>query len=176
MSAPVMVGARRGTRKRISWFGHPPARTSPRWLSRGYELGSGVAEADQQAAGEKAQRRRIQVDTTLGQPPRQVTRTWSRAWWRTGRQRPPPQRRRGRVEIATTTTGGRASITVKNTGTVIPPGEVERLFQPFQQLGNERIRHTDGHGLGLAIVRAIADAHGATLTPRARPEAASTSS
>jgi signal transduction histidine kinase len=59
---------------------------------------------------------------------------------------------------------------VKNTGTVIPPGEVERLFQPFQQLGNEPIRHTDGHGRGLAIVRAIADAHGATLTPRARPQ------
>jgi signal transduction histidine kinase len=65
---------------------------------------------------------------------------------------------------------------VKNTGTVIPPGEVERLFQPFQQLGNERIRHTDGHGLGLAIVRAIADAHGATLTRVPAPRAASTSS
>jgi signal transduction histidine kinase len=76
----------------------------------------------------------------------------------------------GRIEIATTTTAGRATITVRNTGPVIPPGEVERLFQPFQQLGSQRIRHTDGHGLGLAIVRAIASAHGATLTPRARPE------
>jgi signal transduction histidine kinase len=76
----------------------------------------------------------------------------------------------GRIEIATTTTAGRASVTVKNTGPVIPPGEVERLFQPFQRLGSQRIRHTDGHGLGLAIVQAIASAHGATLTPRARPE------
>ena len=77
---------------------------------------------------------------------------------------------RGRIEIATTTTAGRASITVKNTGAMIPPGEVERLFQPFQQLGSQRIRHPDGHGLGLAIVRAIVSAHGATLIPRARPE------
>jgi signal transduction histidine kinase len=76
----------------------------------------------------------------------------------------------GRVEIATTATAGRTTITVRNTGPVIPPGEVERLFQPFQQLGSQRIRHTDGHGLGLAIVRAIASAHGATLIPRARPE------
>jgi signal transduction histidine kinase len=76
----------------------------------------------------------------------------------------------GRIEIATTTATGRATITVRNTGPVIPPGEVERLFQPFQQLGSQRIRHTDGHGLGLAIVRAIASAHSATLTPRARPE------
>lgn len=76
----------------------------------------------------------------------------------------------GRIEIATTTTAGRASIAVGNTGTVIPPDEVERLFQPFRQLGSERIRHADGHGLGLTIVRAIAGAHGATLIPRARPE------
>jgi signal transduction histidine kinase len=75
----------------------------------------------------------------------------------------------GRIEIATTSTAGHAAITVRNTGPVIPPDQVERLFQPFQQLGSQRIRHTDGHGLGLAIVRAIASAHGATLTPHARP-------
>jgi signal transduction histidine kinase len=76
----------------------------------------------------------------------------------------------GHVEISTTTTAGRASISVGNTGTVIPPDEVDRLFQPFQQLGTERIRHVDGHGLGLAIVRGIASAHRATLTARARPD------
>jgi signal transduction histidine kinase len=32
------------------------------------------------------------------------------------------------------------------------------------------LRHTDGHGLGLAIVRAIAAAHGAVVKPKARPE------
>jgi signal transduction histidine kinase len=53
---------------------------------------------------------------------------------------------------------------------VIHPDQIERLFQPFQQLGDERTRHADGRGLGLAIVRAIANAHGATLTARPRPE------
>jgi signal transduction histidine kinase len=76
----------------------------------------------------------------------------------------------GRVEVSTTTTAGRASISVSNTGALIPPDEVDRLFQPFQRLGDERIRLTDGHGLGLAIIRAIATAHGATLTARSRPE------
>jgi signal transduction histidine kinase len=76
----------------------------------------------------------------------------------------------GWIVVATTTSAAGSSITVQNTGPVIPPDEVERLFQPFQQLGSQRIRHTDGHGLGLAIVRAIAGAHRATLTPRARPE------
>ena len=76
----------------------------------------------------------------------------------------------GRVKVVTTMTDGRALIRVSNTGTVIPPLELERMFQPFQQLGHERIRHGDGHGLGLAIVRAIAAAHKATVTATARPE------
>ncbi|HZE32683.1 MAG TPA: HAMP domain-containing sensor histidine kinase [Actinoallomurus sp.] len=75
----------------------------------------------------------------------------------------------GWVEIATAMTGGQAGISVGNTGPVIPPGQVERLFQPFQQLGDQRVGRTGGHGLGLAIVQAIAGAHGATLTARARP-------
>jgi signal transduction histidine kinase len=78
----------------------------------------------------------------------------------------------GRVEISTVKTGGLAILTVSNTGTLIPPDEVDRLFQPFQRLGTERIRQAGGHGLGLglAIVRAIAGAHGAMLTAHARPE------
>jgi signal transduction histidine kinase len=76
----------------------------------------------------------------------------------------------GRAEVSTTMTDGRAVIRVTNTGTVIAPSELDRLFQPFQQLGRERIRHGDRYGLGLAIVRAIATAHQATITATALPE------
>ena len=76
----------------------------------------------------------------------------------------------GRVEISTTITDGLAIVSVSNTGTLISPDEVDRLFQPFQRLGTERISHISGHGLGLAIVRAIAGVHGAGLTANARPE------
>jgi signal transduction histidine kinase len=76
----------------------------------------------------------------------------------------------GRVEIATSAVAGGARITMRNTGAVVPPDQVERLFQPFQRLNGRRVGRPDGHGLGLAIVRAIADAHGATLTARARSE------
>jgi len=75
----------------------------------------------------------------------------------------------GQAEITTALTAAGSVITVSNTGTLIPPDEVEDLFQPFRQLGPQRVRHGEGHGLGLAIVRAIADAHGAALTARARP-------
>jgi signal transduction histidine kinase len=76
----------------------------------------------------------------------------------------------GWAEIETGTADGRALVRVRNSGPVIPPAEVDRLFQPFQRLGEERVRrgqggreHGGGHGLGLAIVRAIAAAHGAEL-------------
>jgi signal transduction histidine kinase len=59
---------------------------------------------------------------------------------------------------------------VSNTGALIPVEEVERLFDPFQRLGKDRVRVADGHGLGLAIVRAISGAHGAELTAQARPD------
>jgi signal transduction histidine kinase len=80
----------------------------------------------------------------------------------------------GWASIETETAGGRAVLRVSNSGPVIPPAEVDRLFQPFQRLGGERVRRLGGHdgglGLGLAIVRAIAVAHGAEITAHARPE------
>ena len=76
----------------------------------------------------------------------------------------------GHVEISTTIATGRAALSVSNTGQLISPDQMDRLFQPFQRLGSERIQNVSGYGLGLAIVRAIAGAHNATLTANARPE------
>ena len=76
----------------------------------------------------------------------------------------------GHVQISTTTTDSRAVVSVSNTGQLIPPDQIDRLFQPFQRLGSERIQNARGYGLGLAIVRAIAGAHSASLTANARPE------
>ncbi|MEV6849103.1 HAMP domain-containing sensor histidine kinase [Actinoplanes sp. NPDC051411] len=75
----------------------------------------------------------------------------------------------GHAEIRTATGTAGAVLSVGNTGTIVPANEVEHLFEPFRQLGTQRIQHDEGHGLGLAIVRAIAVAHGATLTTHARP-------
>jgi signal transduction histidine kinase len=74
----------------------------------------------------------------------------------------------GLVTISTGATGGRARLVVGNTGPAVAAGEIDRLFQPFRQAGADR-RGRGGHGLGLAIVRAIADAHGASLTATPRP-------
>ena len=76
----------------------------------------------------------------------------------------------GRAEITTALTAAGAAVTVGNTGTLIPPDAVDYLFQPFRQLGLQRVRPGQGHGLGLAIVRAIADAHTAAVIASPRPQ------
>ncbi len=76
----------------------------------------------------------------------------------------------GWVEIVTSTECEKASISIRNSGSVIPSHEIDRLFQPFQRLRDERVRGSGGHGLGLAIVQAIAHAHGAALSARALPD------
>jgi signal transduction histidine kinase len=76
----------------------------------------------------------------------------------------------GRVEVVTGTTEGRAVLSVTNTGAVIPPAEVGRLFQPFQRLHQRRANYKDGHGLGLSIVQAIASAHHATIAADPLPD------
>jgi signal transduction histidine kinase len=76
----------------------------------------------------------------------------------------------GHVDITTRTTDSEATLTVANSGMVIPDHEIQRLFQPFERLTPDRHSRRDGYGLGLAIVDAVARAHHATLTTSARPE------
>ena len=76
----------------------------------------------------------------------------------------------GHVQISTDTAHGKAVLTVSNSGPIIPPGEIERLFKPFQRLDPRRVQHKNGHGLGLSIVRAIAAAHGATISAQPLPQ------
>ncbi|MGP3966770.1 sensor histidine kinase [Streptomyces sp. 6N223] len=76
----------------------------------------------------------------------------------------------GHVEIATQTSGTRATLTVTNSGPAIPDDQIQRLVQPFQRLAPDRNGRRDGYGLGLAIVHAVARAHHAPLTISARPE------
>jgi signal transduction histidine kinase len=75
----------------------------------------------------------------------------------------------GRVDVGVQSSG-RATLTVTNTGPVVPPEEVDRLLQPFQRLSADRTSQRDGLGLGLSIVTAIASAHDAVLAVRARPD------
>jgi signal transduction histidine kinase len=75
----------------------------------------------------------------------------------------------GWIEVVIGSEKAQAVLSVTNTGPLIPPAEVDRLFQPFQRLDRRRTHYKDGHGLGLSIVRAIATAHGASVSAHPRP-------
>jgi signal transduction histidine kinase len=73
----------------------------------------------------------------------------------------------GTITISTTAESGSSLVRVVNTGPVVPPDQVERLFLPFTRL-DDRTRH-DGFGLGLTLVASIAAAHGGTVHATAVP-------
>jgi signal transduction histidine kinase len=78
----------------------------------------------------------------------------------------------GWIDVATGVRNGQCVLRVANSGRVIPPMELERLFQPFQRGGRDRTTRPDdgGLGLGLSIVEAIAATHGAVVQSRTQPE------
>ena len=76
----------------------------------------------------------------------------------------------GHVHVSTYDSDRHAVLKVTNTGPVIPSGEIDRLFRPFQRLDPRRSHHQNGHGLGLSIVRAIAATHHAVIGAHALPE------
>jgi two-component system OmpR family sensor kinase len=64
------------------------------------------------------------------------------------------------IELATYRRDGTAVVSVRDTGTGIPPVALERIFDRFARADIGRSRETGGAGLGLSIVRAIVTAHG----------------
>ena len=75
----------------------------------------------------------------------------------------------GAVQVSTATWAGHAVLSVSNTGPAVAPEHLARLFQPFQRGGADRTGIRDGLGLGLSIVAAIAEAHGAWLQANSLP-------
>jgi signal transduction histidine kinase len=65
---------------------------------------------------------------------------------------------------------GKPTVTVANSGGMVPLDQVDGLLEPFRRLDGDRTGHPAGLGLGLSIVGAIAAAHGAELGVRAREE------
>ena len=61
-----------------------------------------------------------------------------------------------------------AQLIVETDGELLEDARVAELAQPFRRLGKDRTFTPAGHGLGLTIVAAIANAHGGTLVLAAR--------
>jgi signal transduction histidine kinase len=69
---------------------------------------------------------------------------------------------------------GEVRLWVRDTGPGIEPDERERIFERFTRGRRGRTRRSDGAGLGLAIVRAVALAHRGRVELDSRPGAGAT--
>lgn len=59
---------------------------------------------------------------------------------------------------------GHAKLTTTNAVDALPEGDLDRLFDRFYRADTSRNSKTGGSGVGLSVVRAIAEAHGGTAT------------
>ena len=74
----------------------------------------------------------------------------------------------GSVRIETATQDGRAEVVVQDSGIGIPADQLPHVFERFYR-GDAARREAEGAGLGLAIARWIADAHGALIALQSEP-------
>ncbi len=72
----------------------------------------------------------------------------------------------GFLEVSTRVRAGRVQLRVRNGGPRIDPADAAQLVEPFRRLD----RSVHGFGLGLSIVRSVAEAHGGSVTVAAPPQ------
>jgi two-component system sensor histidine kinase BaeS len=72
--------------------------------------------------------------------------------------------RGGSVELEASRDEGWLTLRVTDRGDGFPDGFAASAFEPFRRADEGRDRDTGGVGLGLAIVRAVAEAHGGSAT------------
>ena len=82
----------------------------------------------------------------------------------------------GQVWLVLTARPEAATISVRDTGLGIAPGDVDRVFDRFWRADAARSRTGErpGFGLGLSICKWVAEAHGGSIAVTSRPGRGST--
>jgi two-component system sensor histidine kinase/response regulator len=79
----------------------------------------------------------------------------------------------GKVDVTLDTTDSEAVITVSDTGIGIKKSDTENLFTEFVRIKNEKTRDISGSGLGLSIVRKVAELYFGTIEVKSAPDVGS---
>jgi signal transduction histidine kinase len=74
----------------------------------------------------------------------------------------------GSVRVTARRDGERVFVRVEDTGIGIAEEDLPRVFDEFYRADNARHTQKEGTGLGLAVVRSIAEMHGGTVTVQSR--------
>ncbi|TMQ22739.1 MAG: hypothetical protein E6K82_12625 [Candidatus Rokuibacteriota bacterium] len=80
----------------------------------------------------------------------------------------------GRVLVHVRPEGDAVHVSVADTGIGISPGDLQRLFEPFQRLDNPLAQQADGTGLGLAISKKFIELHRGRIWAESRENQGST--
>ena len=72
----------------------------------------------------------------------------------------------GPIELSARHEGGQVILAVADSGSGIPATELGRIFSRFSRIGAGRSRENRGFGLGLAVAKAIAEAHQGSVEVR----------
>ena len=80
----------------------------------------------------------------------------------------------GAIAVTLSSITGGLKITVSDSGCGIAPDQLEAVFDRYRQLGDDRAKHAEGTGLGLALARALAELHGGTLFASSAPDQGAT--
>jgi len=75
----------------------------------------------------------------------------------------------GEAEVSVATRNGAAEIVVDDRGPGVKPADRDRIFEPFLRLEGSRNRDWGGVGLGLAVVKQVAERHRGAITVTDRP-------
>ena len=79
-----------------------------------------------------------------------------------------------RIDVRSTAADGAVLVEVENTGSYLRPEEQEQLFERFFRTSDAVEQAIGGVGLGLAICKAIAEAHGGQISVRSETGAVTT--
>jgi signal transduction histidine kinase len=73
------------------------------------------------------------------------------------------------LRVSAAVTDGRLALAVADEGIGIAPAEHARIFEKFYRVGRSDTQGRRGSGVGLALVRHVAEAHGGRVTVESRP-------
>jgi PAS domain S-box-containing protein len=78
------------------------------------------------------------------------------------------------ITLAIAEDGDRVQLAVHNAGNPLPPDQLENLFEPFHRMPSAQSGGQKGWGLGLSLVRGVAEAHGGSVAASSSEAAGTT--